>query len=54
METALSLPIDLLLPEDRKVVTRSANTGIPFVIGFPRSQIAQQIEQYTKELMKNL
>jgi pilus assembly protein CpaE len=54
VETALSLPIDLLIPEDRKVVTRSANTGIPFVIGFPRSQIAQQIEQYTKELMKNL
>lgn len=54
VESALSIPIDLFLPEDRKVVTRSANTGVPFITGFPRSQIAQQLEQFTSELMKTI
>lgn len=54
VESALNLPIDLLLPEDRKVVIRSANTGIPFMTGFPRSPIAQEIEKFTATLMKTL
>ncbi|MEY3172103.1 MAG: hypothetical protein RLZZ436_16 [Planctomycetota bacterium] len=54
VESALNLPIDLLLPEDRKVVIRSANTGIPFVKGFPRSPIAQQLEKFTATLIKNI
>lgn len=54
VESALNLPIDLLLPEDRKVVIRSANTGIPFVKGFPRSPIARQLEKFTATLIENI
>lgn len=54
VESALSQPVDLLLPEDRKVVVRSANTGIPFVKGFPRSPIARQIEEFTAALLRDI
>ena len=54
VESALNLPIDLVLPEDRKVVIRSANTGIPFMTGFPRSPIAQEIEKFTATLLKTI
>lgn len=54
VESALNQSIDLFLPEDRRVLVRSANTGIPFVKGFPRSPIAQQIERFTATLLKNI
>ncbi|MFM7058307.1 MAG: CpaE family protein [Planctomycetota bacterium] len=54
VETVLNQAIDVFLPEDRRVVIRSANTGIPFVKGFPRSPIAQQIERFTATLLRNL
>lgn len=54
VESALNQPIDLFLPEDRRVLIRSANTGIPFMKGFPRSPIAQQIEKFTATLLKNI
>ncbi|MFM8477385.1 MAG: CpaE family protein [Planctomycetaceae bacterium] len=54
VESALNQSIDLFLPEDRRVLVRSANTGIPFVKGFPRSPLAQQIERFTATLLKNI
>jgi pilus assembly protein CpaE len=54
VESALNQSIDLLLPDDRRAVIRSANTGIPFVRGFPRSPIAQQLQKFTSTLLKNL
>jgi len=54
VESALNQSIDVFLPEDRRVLVRSANTGIPFVKGFPRSPLAQQIDRFTATLLKNI
>lgn len=50
VETALKMPIDACLPEDRKAINRSANTGVPVVISSPRAAISKQIEQLVADL----
>lgn len=50
VESALDMKIEAFLPDDRKRVIGSANTGVPFVIGSPRAAISQQIEKLVQGL----
>lgn len=47
----LNLPVAYILPEDTKTVQVSQERGIPLVIGFPRSSIAQVLLQLSKYLI---
>lgn len=47
----LSLPVAYVLPEDVKTTQLSQERGVPLVIGFPRTAVAQVFDQMTKYLI---
>ena len=47
----LNLPIDYILPEDIKTTQVSQERGIPLVIGFPRTALAQVFSQISQFLI---
>ena len=47
----LNIPVDYVLPEDLKTTQQSQERGVPLVVGFPRTALAQEITHMAQDMI---
>ncbi|MFZ2957774.1 MAG: response regulator [Candidatus Ozemobacteraceae bacterium] len=53
IEAGLSIPMFAVVPMDSGTAQKALNTGEPFVVKFPKSSLAQAIEEIVKKILPN-